>query len=239
MLNRNDPKPLYAQLEEILRLSIVTGKWKVNQSVPSENELSKTYGLSRMTVRSVITCLVQEGLLYRVQGKGTFVSTPKISTTSPAYQGIREQLEKQGYTTGTKLLENTHILPNSKIADILGILPNDEVVFIRRVRYADEIPVSIHTSYLPTGLCPVVSDELLEKEQLCTILKDGYDLSADSVSETLESVLATEDEAKLLEIQKGYPLLLLDEINQTRDGKVFEYTKIAFRGDKIKLNFEY
>ena len=74
MLDRNNPKPLYQQLRDVLVDAIDSGRWGPNDKIPSENELSVTYGLSRMTVRSVITDLVREGLLYRVQGKGTFVA---------------------------------------------------------------------------------------------------------------------------------------------------------------------
>ena len=75
MLEKNSPKPLYQQLKDILVDAIDSEKWKANEKIPSENELSSIYGLSRMTVRSVLTDLVKEGLLYRVQGKGTFVDT--------------------------------------------------------------------------------------------------------------------------------------------------------------------
>ena len=104
-LDRNNPKPLYMQLEEILRSAITDGTWQPSQLIPSENELSKEYGISRMTVRSVITNLVHEGLLYRVQGKGTFVSPTKIVTHSPAYIGVRAQLEQQGYLIDTHLVK--------------------------------------------------------------------------------------------------------------------------------------
>lgn len=239
MLDRNDPKPLYVQLEEILRFSIANSEWEANQLIPSENELSKTYGLSRMTVRSVIINLVNEGLLYRVQGKGTFVSPPKISTKSPAYQGVREQLEMQGYKIETKIIENVLISPDNRIMNILGVLQNEKVVFIKRVRIADGIPVSIHNSYIPVRLCPIIPAEELETDQLCTIMDKRYGLRAASVTETLESVLASEEEAKLLMIERRHPLLLLEDINRTSEGRVFEYTKIAYRGDKIKLTFEF
>lgn len=239
MLDRNSPKPLYVQLEEILRLSIASGEWEPNQLIPSENELSKQYGLSRMTVRSVINNLVNEGLLFRVQGKGTFVSAPKISTKSPAYQGVREQLEMQGYKIETQIIENTFIKPDDRVREILEIPEDEEVKFIKRVRIADGIPVSIHSSYLPTSLCPEIPTDELATEQLCTIIEKRYGLRAASVSETLESVLATEEEAKLLKIEKRHPLLLLEDINRTWEGRVFEYTKIAYRGDKIKLTFDY
>ena len=87
MLEKNSPKPLYQQLKDILVDAIDSEKWKANEKIPSENELSSIYGLSRMTVRSVLTDLVKEGLLYRVQGKGTFVAekwTKYLSTSQKA-----------------------------------------------------------------------------------------------------------------------------------------------------------
>ena len=78
VLDPHSPKPLHTQLEEIIRGNIMNGDWSENSRIPSENELSREYGLSRMTVRSVILRLAQEGLLYRVPGKGTFVSVNKL-----------------------------------------------------------------------------------------------------------------------------------------------------------------
>lgn len=239
MLDKNNPKPLYAQLEDILRLAITNGEWQPSQLIPSENELGKQYGISRMTVRSVITTLVKEGLLYRVQGKGTFVAAPKISANSPAYIGIREQLEEQGYTIKTEIIDFKIINGNRNICQHLNVPPSSPLVFIKRVRYANNEPVSIHLSYVPQHLCPGLTLERIEHEQLCDVLKNDYSLAIDSVHETLESILATEEEARLLGIQKGYPLLLLDEITKTATGITFEYHKILFRGDKIKLSFDY
>ena len=121
MLERSNPKPLYAQLEEIIREKIDRDEWKPHNAIPSENELSKIYGLSRMTARSVITQLAKEGLLYRVQGKGTFVSEPKITTKSPSYAGIREQLEQMGYEIETKVLDISKVIASKKIARKLEI----------------------------------------------------------------------------------------------------------------------
>ena len=104
MLEKNSPKPLYQQLKDILVDAIDSEKWKANEKIPSENELSSIYGLSRMTVRSVLTDLVKEGLLYRVQGKGTFVAE-KIVTVSPSYIGIRELLEMMRKYVETRIVE--------------------------------------------------------------------------------------------------------------------------------------
>ncbi|MGI6192150.1 MAG: GntR family transcriptional regulator [Christensenellales bacterium] len=239
MLDRNNPKPLYAQLEDLLRTSIMNGEWKVNHAIPSENELSKRYGLSRMTVRSVITMLVKEGLLYRVQGKGTFVSEPKIVTRSPAYMGVREQLEQMGYEIRTRLVHFEIIPANNNIAMALGIAPGDLVTFIERIRYTGGQPISLHRSYIPVSLCPGLEEADLEGEQLCVIVERQFGYKAASVFESLESVPANAEEADLLQIDRGYPILMLEDVNKTAEGTIFEYTKVLFRGDKVKLHFEY
>ncbi len=239
MLDRNNPKPLYAQLEDILRASIVNGEWEVNHAIPSENELSKTYGLSRMTVRSVITLLVKEGLLYRVQGKGTFVSQPKIATRSPAYMGVREQLEQMGYEIRTKLVKKEIIPATVHVAAMLGIQPGENVIYIERVRFTGEEAISVHRSYLPCALCPSLGEADLEKEQLCSVIEQQFGFKSAAVSESLESVPAKVEEAELLGIERGYPLLYLEDVNKDAGGRIFEYAKVLFRGDKVKLHFEY
>lgn len=239
MLDRNNPKPLYAQLEDRLRSFILSGEWQANHAIPSENEMSRTYGLSRMTVRSVVTTLVNEGLLYRVQGKGTFVAEPKIATRSPAYLGVREQLEQMGYETTTRLITFGTINANAHIAAKLGIARDEEVYFIERVRSAGGRPISIHRSYLPSALCPTLADKALEGEQLCVIMEREYGFKTSTVSETLESVMASAADASLLQVEKGFPLLRLEDVNVTAAHQIFEYTTVLFRGDKIKLHFEY
>src|SRR4051794_27153720 len=106
-LDRSSATPIYVQLANLLRAKIEAGDWKPGERIPSENELTQTFGIARMTGRQVLEQLVDEGLLFRVPGKGTFVAQPKIDTRSPAYVGIREQLEAMGYATSTHLLEMT------------------------------------------------------------------------------------------------------------------------------------
>ena len=147
MLEKNSPKPLYQQLKDILVDAIDSEKWKANEKIPSENELSSIYGLSRMTVRSVLTDLVKEGRLYRVQGKGTFVAE-KIVTVSPSYIGIREQLEKMGYEVETRIVECQEERSSETVAKKLNLLPGESVFKIKRVRYIKGDPISLHISYI-------------------------------------------------------------------------------------------
>lgn len=137
MLDRNNPRPLYAQFENVLRTAILIGQWEVNHAIPSENELSRLYGLSRMTVRSVLTQLVREGLLFRVQGKGAFVAHSKISARSPAYMRIREQLEQMGNEISTRLIAFRQRPCGREVGKMLGLDEASPVVFVERLRLAE------------------------------------------------------------------------------------------------------
>ncbi|MDR1236737.1 MAG: GntR family transcriptional regulator, partial [Propionibacteriaceae bacterium] len=146
VLQKNSPKPLYVQLEELLRAEIVGGAYGLNGMIPSELELSRRFSISRMTARAVVTQLVNEGLLHRVQGKGTFVVEPKIEARSLAYQGIREQLEAMGYSTTTELLEFKDVPADSRLAKILGVPLGEPLHFVKRLRSVDDVPISLHLS---------------------------------------------------------------------------------------------
>lgn len=238
-LDRTSAIPLYQQLGEILRSRIEAGEWSPNTKIPSEHELNREYGLSRMTVRQVLTSLVNEGLLFRVQGKGTYVAPGKISAKSPAYTGMRQQLEDAGYKTSTELVDASVGKADKHVASHLGIDAGDEVVTITRLRRVEDEPVSLHISSVPLGLAPSLLKEDSASEQLCVILDREYGLVMGHVEETLESTRASRWEGEKLSINPGEPLLLLRQQVSTPDGIPFEYTRILLRGDRIRLSYSY
>ncbi len=239
MLDRNNPKPLYVQLEDILRTRILNEEWMADTAIPSENELSRTYGLSRVTVRAVITQLVKEGLLYRVQGKGTFVSKPKISTIPSAYIGFAEQIKKMGYELTTKLIAVTYVPAPQPIARKLAVKTGEVLYKIERVRYLKNEPFSLHYSYLQASAFPNLDSQNFNMGQLCDILKREYDVETVTVKETLESVLASTDEAMHLNIGRNHPLLRIDDTFYNKNGNPFVQGRSLFRGDKMILSFEF
>lgn len=237
MLDSKSPIPLYQQLENILREKIDNKYWKENDMIPSENALSKDFGLSRMTVRSVIQKLAQDGLLYRVPGKGTFVSKPKMVSKPLSQAGIRKQLDKMGYKSVTKLLRSRQVLANAKVAKYLAVPEGTQVYDIQRIRLVDNKPFSLHSSYIPRSQCGDLLNRNFdfEKEQLCDILQEGYGIEQKSMKETLEVVLARADEAELLKVKKNYPLIHLENTIYTLEGSIIEYSSVLFRGDQIKI----
>lgn len=238
-IRRDDPKPLYQQLEDLIRGKIESGEWKPNTAIPSESELNQMFNVSRMTIRSACSQLVQEGLLYRVPGKGTFVADAKITTESLAYMGFREQLERMGYEISTEVLSVEKIAANHHTAKKLQIPEGTPIVEIQRLRFLKGDPISLHYSYIPEEYSGHLSEKELETEQLCVLLKRNHGLNPNRVIETLESATARENESTLFYVNPGYPLLILEDVLFDQKEKPYEYSKVVFRGDKIKLRYEF
>lgn len=238
-IDKNSAVPLYVQIEDFIRHTIAVGEWKPGERIPSEASLNELLGVSRMTVRGVLNSLVDDGLLYRVPGKGTFVTEEKISALSPAYKGVREQLEQMGFSITTELISFTKIVPTAQVRAKLGLNATAPAFEIVRRRTVDGVPVSLHRSFVPAVLAPELDTTNVVEEQLCVILERDYELHAAHTFEQLEAVAASEKEASILDLRIGEPLLLLEDTISDRSGTAFEYSKILFRGDRMKLHFTF
>jgi GntR family transcriptional regulator len=240
MLDRENSMPLWKQLEDILREQILSEKWPPNGAIPSENALSEEYGISRMTARSVITRLALEGLLYRVPGKGTFVSQAKITATPLPYSGIREQLELQGYETSTVVIRNEPISPPVHVIKKFALRAGDGIYLIERLRFLKGEHFSYHRTYLrhKGKNMEAISADKLEKEQLCKILERDYGIVPDKVIETLEMVYSTKELSQIFKVEARYPLLCLHDYLYC-GSELVESSEVYFKGDRIKLSFEF
>ncbi len=240
ILDANSPIPLHAQLEAILRRNIKDGTWPEDAKIPSENELSQSCGISRMTARTVVSKLVQEGLLYRVQGKGTFVSPRKIISRPLSQMGIRQQLDQKGYASATKLISAEKLPADSYAAGLLRLEMGDPIFRLCRVRSVKGIPLSLHTSLIPAAVCPDLLDRgfPFEEVQLCEILEQSYGIDPKCMTETLEISLAAKEQMELLNVPENYPLIHLENTVYGKDGRPAEFSSVLFRGDRIKIEIQ-
>jgi GntR family transcriptional regulator len=239
MLDRRSALPLHTQFETILRNKIEDEEWPINSCIPSENEMSRIYGISRMTVRSVLNRLVDSGLLYRVHGKGTFVAEPKIISSPLVRYGLREQLEQMGYETITRMISFEKIAASTKIAKALNVEHGTEIFMVKRLRNVKGEPLSFHISYVPARHFPDLEKQDLEHNQMCNVIERNYNFIIQRRIETLEAVPATPEEAWLLSVHPDSSLLLLENMVYTNGDLPLEYSRIFFRGDKIKIKLEY
>jgi GntR family transcriptional regulator len=238
-LNKNTPIPLYFQLKECIKEKIETGELKPGDLLPSERELSQVHQISRPTVRQALRELVNEGLLYREKGKGTYVAEPKISygfiqTLTTFYDDMKEK----GYIPRTRVVNLEVINVRKTIANKLEIEENEEVIYINRIRSINGEPVVTVENYIPYRLCPGLIKEDLTDKSLYHLLSEKYNLVAHRAKVTLEPLVATEYDAEILHIEEGAPIHFMQNITYDKDNLIIDYFESRFRGDKGKVTVE-
>jgi GntR family transcriptional regulator len=238
-IQKDSPLPLYFQLKELLRQEIESGHWQPGQRIPSEAELCQAFDISRSVVRQALRELEYQGLLYREQGKGTFVAQPKISESlMQDLSGFYEDMVAKGLTPVTKVLGQEVQPADKKIANYLQIEPGDKVIVIERLRSVGSEPINLVTTYLPYDICPDLIDEDLSTQSLYALLEKKHGLELSHGRRTIEAVAANQYEAQLLGVEEGAPLILLDSVSYLRDGRPIEYFHAVHRGDRSRFEVE-
>lgn len=239
LIKKDSPIPYYFQLEEILREAIEGGKWVPDQQIPSEPELCEILDVSRTVVRQALNELVNEGLLYRRRGKGTFVARSKIAESLVQnLTGFYEDMVAKGLMPITQVLEQKLIPASKKVAAMLNLQEGDQVIKIDRLRSIGNEPILMVTTFIPYRICPALLEEDLTKQSLYAILEDRYQLEITRGRRTLEAISASEEEAKLLGIEEGDPLILLKSVSYLEDGGPVEYFEAKHRGDRSRFEVE-
>ncbi len=239
VLDKSTPIPLYFQLKEIIKDKIDSGKLKPGDILPSERELSQVYQISRPTIRQALKELVNEGLLYREKGKGTYVSKPKINygfiqKLTTFYDDIKEK----GYQQKTRVLEMDVVNARKSIAKKLQLAKNAKLIYISRVRYVADEPVVTVENFIPYELCPNLINEDLNDKSLYQLLTEKYNLVAYRAQVILEPLLASEYDSKLLKIEEGAPIHLMQNVTYDRENVIIDYYESRFRGDKGQIKVE-
>src|SRR5690242_475214 len=148
-LERSNPLPLYYQLKEVLRQQIRAGHLAPHTAIPSEPELVARYHVSRATVRQALTELVNEGLLYRQHGKGTFVCEPRIQQTQSELTSLTQDIRRRGKRPGGILLVSELVRGSEIVRKQLELADEEQVIRLERLRTADDLPIAHETDYLP------------------------------------------------------------------------------------------
>jgi len=236
MIDPNDLTPKYYQLAKILRQQIENGDFQPHDAIPSERQLEERYSLSRPTIRQAIDVLSRQGYIYRVHGKGTFVSPPKLQKGMLELTSFSEDMRKRGLKPGHQILEFGYVSPNVKVRRHLEISEDKAMVLqIKRLRFGDDEPIGLQDSYLSLGENKTITrEEIEEKGSIYAILQQKFGIFPTEADETLEVTLATKEEADLLNISEGSPLLLNERTLWSQDRKAIEFVRILYRGDRYK-----
>lgn len=229
--------PLYLQLKQLILQFIDSEDLRPGDPIPSERELSQHFGISRMTVRQALAELVHESVLCREQGRGTYVAGHKIEQALVDLTGFTEDMRRRGMVAGARLLGVQVVEATRKVERALALDADRRVLAIRRLRLADGEPMALETSHLPYALMPVVPEERLAGS-LYWYLQEELGLTLASARQTLEPTVASEEEAGLLGLAPGSPLLLMERTTYDIAGRPVEFVRSLYRGDRYKFYVE-
>jgi GntR family transcriptional regulator len=236
-ISRTEGIPLYVKIRESLREQIAEGEVRRGQKLPSEDELAAQFGVSRMTVRQAITELIEEGLLYRRHGVGTFVTFPHVERDHSRLTNFFESSNAKGIQARARVLEIEVIPARAKVAKALVLHEGEPVIRIKTLRFADDVPVTVHDAHIPHKLFADILKldiSTMEVQHLWELFEDcGYRVK-DAVQK-LEAREADEALAGLMEIEEGAPILYKERTVYADDGTPVEFTYCYNRGDRYSL----
>ncbi|MGP8006605.1 MAG: GntR family transcriptional regulator [Acidimicrobiales bacterium] len=239
-VDHSKPIPLYYQFKQWLSVCISNGTLPPGSRLPDELELCQRLGVSRGVVRQALTELGYEGVIYRQRGRGTFVSTHKTAEgLISGLRGLVDDAALRGQVVQSKVLVLRQVPATNGVAANLNIAVNELVVELERVRALDGEPHVLTVTYLPAALVPgLARRDLSGAESLYQVLRQDYRLPIVSSRRRVEAATAGAREARLLEVDRGAPLLVLYSTSYTTERRALEYFTAFHRGDRSAFEVE-
>ncbi len=238
-LDKSVPIPLYFQLKTLLLDAIKRGDYPVDSMIPTEKELSEMFQISRTTVRQAITEMVQEGWLYRIASKGTFVARLKIKQDFiKRLETFNDQIARTGCTPSTELLELRETEMPKHMRNRFGLSGNDKFVYLYRRRFADDEPIVTVETYLPGDKCAFVLEHDFERESLYNVLAESDKTRICRVTRILEAVAAYSQDVENLNVRRGKPIQLSTTIGYNSAEEPIEYSVARYRGDRNRFEVD-
>lgn len=222
--------PLYLQLARSLREHISSGGIDPGSALPSERDLSEMAGLSRVTVRKGIEQLIEEGVLVRRQGSGTFVAR-RIETSGGKLSSFSDETRQRGEAPGVVWINRTYAQPTEEEAAALDVSPTTRVARLGRVRLAGGEPLAIEHAVIPATFLPdldALGDSLYQA-------LDHHGFRPCSGTQRVRASLATPTEAGILSVKQNSEVLRIERITRIPDGRIVEFTRSVYRGDRYEF----
>lgn len=237
VINKNEPKPLYSQIADWIREKIYANEWEKNYQLPAEDDLGKQLDVSRGTIRKAISSLIKEGILIQIQGKGTFVAASKVS--HPFGQELisfAESMEREGLDYVTKVLEKRVIQPKASVKNKFSLKDNQKVLYLKRVRLIENEPVIVLENYINIDLCQGIEHIDFEHMTLFTAIEKLSGQKIQFGTRQFEARGLEEEQAMLLSLPIGTPVLYLDQITYFAESIPVEVSQVWLRSDKYSIS---
>lgn len=235
-LDRTADLPLWQQLSRALRTEIESGMLRPDQALPSESELIDRYGVSRTVVREALADLVRAGLIYKVRARGSFVAPQRpelrfIGSTT----GSSDDLVATGREVTTRVLDFAVGTADARDAEALRIPEGSAVVRLRRLRRVDGTPWLLVDTVLPHERFPTLVRANLENRSLYEHLRRHFGVQPSGADRWLSAVIPSPEDAGLLELEPGQPVLSIESLAWDADGAPFERYHALHRSDESRF----
>lgn len=228
------PVPMYAQIKELLRERIMSGTYQPHEQLPSEKEMAVLFEVSRITVRQALSDLQKEGCIFKIHGKGTFVSKPKAFQNVTRLQGFGEAMSSMGYETYSQVVSIKFQLPGRAVAARLGIAENTTVCELRRIRFLNREPISLDVTYVSSAIGKRLQKEDLASRDIFLILENDYGYTLDVAQLQIEAILADDTLARHLRVEEGSPILRIERLTYNVDREPIDFEYLYYRGDAFQ-----
>ena len=236
-IRKSDPMPYYAQLASILSQQINDGRWQPGDLLPSEAELCSTYGISRTAVRQALDELVQDGLVAKEKGRGTFVRRPQpAASLVQELRGFFDEMTRRGEEVHSDILGQEIVPASAVVSDELQLSRGAATVRLDRIRRIGDEPVVFVRTHLPVPRFESLASRDMRDLSLYALLADDFDVHATSGRRRFEAVAADEDIAERLRVEPGTALLKVTAVNFDQDDMPFEYFVAWYRGDRTSFD---
>ncbi len=228
--------PAYIRIHDALKKKIDDDFWEIGQRLPSERDLADDYEVSRMTLRQAITLLVEEGILERRVGSGTYVASHRVQEKMRGTTSFTEIVRSQGKTPSSQLVSYQRKPANETEIEQLQLKPSDYVVRMERVRYADNVPLVFEVASIPEKLIRKFKREDITEHFFQTLTDNGYEIGKSQ--QTIYAKNASERVANYLKVPKNHAVLALTQVSYFTDGRPFEYVHSQYVGDRFEFYLE-
>ncbi len=228
--------PAYIRIHDAIKKEIDRGVWEIGQRLPSERDLADDYEVSRMTLRQAITLLVEEGILERRVGSGTYVASHRVQEKMRVTTSFTEIVRSQGKTPSSQLISYQRKLANEAEIQQLQLKATDTVVRMERVRFADNVPLVFEVASIPEKLIQSFNQEDITEHFFQTLTDNGYEIGKSQ--QTIYAKNASERVANYLKVPKNHAVLALTQVSYFTDGRPFEYVHSQYVGDRFEFYLE-
>jgi GntR family transcriptional regulator len=233
LLDKDLPAPLYHQLQSVLKAEIESGRWCVDERLPSETEIAALFAVSKITVRQALQELARLGYIRREQGRGTFVSRRKFDEGPRELTSFTEEMRRHDLAATSRILAQFEAEADGRVADRLRLPAKSPVLVLKRLRLADHEPLGIQTAHIPASFVPGL--KVAEGSSLYEILQNRYHLYPARARETYLAALADAGTAALLGIPVGSPVFAVERVTLLSNDRPFEFVQSTVRGDRYSI----